>query len=176
MIQLLQSNTTLDIRINNDETEPFNSNMGSPQGDALSGELFDIYFEESLRKVRSFGHDTNSNNDENGNKPSSFLPQDAIYAGDADLLTTSENKTLSQTDLRDSTKRQLEGTQQQNGANRSLQRRQKYRSLEDRKKAWFPFTKYRRYTKKKQFQRFWCFHRQQLRQLKGKDYTFPTRF
>ena len=39
MIQLLVSNTTLDVRINNAETEPFSSNMGSPQGDALSGVL-----------------------------------------------------------------------------------------------------------------------------------------
>ena len=30
MIQLLLSNTTLDIRINNADTEPYASNMGSP--------------------------------------------------------------------------------------------------------------------------------------------------
>ena len=53
MIQLLLSKTKLDVRINNAETEPFISNIGSPQGDALSGVLFDIYFEESLRKVRN---------------------------------------------------------------------------------------------------------------------------
>jgi len=76
MIQLLLSNTTLDIRINKAETEPFNSNMGSPQGDALSGVLFDIYFEETLRKVRNFRHEMKSNKDDedNGNTPLSFLP------------------------------------------------------------------------------------------------------
>eukprot|EP00795_Rhopilema_esculentum_P003525 gene3525-biopygen1 len=91
MIQLLLSNTTLDVRINNAETEPFSSNMGSPQGDALSGVLFNIYFEESLRKVRNFRHEINSkDHEENGNWSPTFLPQEAIYADDADFLTTSE--------------------------------------------------------------------------------------
>jgi len=94
MIQLLLSNTTLDIRINKAEAEPFISNMGSPQGDALSGVLFDIYFEELLRKVRNFRHEMKSNKDDedNGNTPLSFLPQEAIYAVDADFLTTNENE------------------------------------------------------------------------------------
>ena len=48
MIQLSLSNTTLDVRINNAETVPFSSNMGLAQGDALSGVLFDIFFEETL--------------------------------------------------------------------------------------------------------------------------------
>ncbi|XP_065062423.1 uncharacterized protein LOC135689200 [Rhopilema esculentum] len=91
MIQLLLSNTTLDVRINNAETEPFSSNMGSPQGDALSGVLFNIYFEESLRKVRNFRHEIKSkDHEENGNWSPTFLLQEAIYADDADFLTTSE--------------------------------------------------------------------------------------
>ena len=85
MIQLLLINTTLDVRKNNAETEPFSSNMGSPQGDALSGVLFNIYFEESLRQVRNFRHEINSKDDEkSGNWSPTFLPQKAIYADDAD--------------------------------------------------------------------------------------------
>ena len=36
------------------DTEPttFNTIIGSPQGDGLSGVLFHIYFENSLRKLR----------------------------------------------------------------------------------------------------------------------------
>ena len=65
--------------------------MGPPQGDALSGVLFNIYFEESLRKVRNFRHEINSKDDgESGNWSPTFLPQEAIYADDADFLTTSE--------------------------------------------------------------------------------------
>ena len=68
--------------------------MGSPQGDALSGVLFDIYFEESLHKVRNIWHEMKSNQDDqdNGNTPLSFLPQEAIYADDADLPTTNEDE------------------------------------------------------------------------------------
>ena len=94
MIQLLLSNNMLDIRINKTETKPYNSNMGSQQGDSLSGVLFNVYFEESLCKVRNFRLEMNSNNDDkdNGNTPVSFLPQEAIYADDADFLTTDENE------------------------------------------------------------------------------------
>ena len=49
MVRLLLSNTTLEIRI---ETEEFVSNIGSPQGDGISGILFNIYL-ESLRRMRS---------------------------------------------------------------------------------------------------------------------------
>ena len=91
MIQFLLSNTNLDVRINNAEREPFSSNMGSPQGDALSDVLFNIYFEESLRKVRNLRHEINSKDDEeSGNWSPTFLPHEAIYADDADFLTTSE--------------------------------------------------------------------------------------
>ena len=80
MIQLLLSNTTLYVRINNAETGPFSSNIGSPQGDALSVVLFNIYFEESLRKVRTFRQELASEDgeEENGKKSPIFLPQEAI--------------------------------------------------------------------------------------------------
>ena len=53
-IRVLLSNTTLEIKVNSDEiiSVPFNTNVGSPQGDGLSGKLFTIYFEASLRKLR----------------------------------------------------------------------------------------------------------------------------
>ena len=38
--------------MNDTTTKSFSSNIGSPQGVALSGLLFDIYFENSLRKFR----------------------------------------------------------------------------------------------------------------------------
>ena len=33
------------------ETEPFDSNIGSPQGDGMSGRMYDIYFKNALRSV-----------------------------------------------------------------------------------------------------------------------------
>ena len=59
--------------MNNVETEPFTSNIGSPQGDGISGVLFDIYFEASLRKIREklnlLSNITSKTN----------LPEEAIY-------------------------------------------------------------------------------------------------
>ena len=50
IIRLLLTNTTMQLRTNND-VKIFISNIGSPQGDSISGVLFNIYFEASLRKV-----------------------------------------------------------------------------------------------------------------------------
>ena len=52
MIRILLSNTTLELKMKDTKTKMFKSNIGSPQGDGLSGLLFDVYFENSLRKVR----------------------------------------------------------------------------------------------------------------------------
>ena len=55
MIKALLSKTTLEIKTNNNNIEsiPFRTNIGSPQGDGLSGTLFTVYFEASLRKLRN---------------------------------------------------------------------------------------------------------------------------
>ena len=67
--------------------------MGSPQGDALSGVLFNMYFEESLRRVRTFRHAMDSDDgEESGSRSPTFLPKEAIYTDDADFLTTSEEE------------------------------------------------------------------------------------
>ena len=58
MIRILLSNNT-EINIENSETEstPFKTNKGSPQGDAISGVFFTVYFERALgilrEKIRS---------------------------------------------------------------------------------------------------------------------------
>ena len=52
MCILLLSNTTLDIKMNGVETESFVSNIGSSQGDRISGVFFNIYLEGSLRRTR----------------------------------------------------------------------------------------------------------------------------
>ena len=82
IIRLLLSNTTLTIKLNNVKAEPFQSNTGSPQGDALSGTLFNIYLEYALRKIRSFFK----------NDTISSLPQETIYADDVDFITTEKEK------------------------------------------------------------------------------------
>ena len=63
--------------------------------------VFDIiYFEQSLRKVRSFWYATDSNNDDedNGNMPLPSAPQETISANSPDFLTTNENEKNTITD------------------------------------------------------------------------------
>ena len=50
--RLLLSNTTLDVKMNGLKTKNFQSNIGSLQGDGISGILFNIYFEATLRRTR----------------------------------------------------------------------------------------------------------------------------
>ena len=53
IIQLLLSNTTLNVKISGANTEePFLTNKGTPQGDSLSPVLFIIYLEQALKNVR----------------------------------------------------------------------------------------------------------------------------
>ena len=52
MVKFLLKDTKLQIKMSDIEPTTFNTNIGSPQGDGLSGVLFNIYFENSLRKLR----------------------------------------------------------------------------------------------------------------------------
>ena len=85
MVRFLLTNATLEIKMNNLETQPFESNIGSPQGDGLSGTLFNIYFEHVLRKLRSQLQQKDSTQH-------TELPIELIYADDADFLTNNVQK------------------------------------------------------------------------------------
>ena len=50
MGKFLLKDTKLQIKMSDIEPITFNTNIGSRQGDGLSGVLFNIYFENSLRK------------------------------------------------------------------------------------------------------------------------------
>lgn len=84
IVRRLLSNTTLEVRVKGAETKPFISNVGSPQGGSISGPLFEIYFEHSLREVRTeivnFEVTQRIQKDES-------LPDEMIYADDCDFLT-----------------------------------------------------------------------------------------
>ena len=84
MIRYLLTNTTLKVKINGVEGEPFTSNIGSSQGDGLSGKLYTIYFEASLRELRSIL-------DQAEVLPPT-LPEEAIYADDADFIDQEEDR------------------------------------------------------------------------------------
>ena len=82
LIRILLSNTTLQVQFNGILTAPFQSTIGSPQGDGLSPLLFAIYLEAALRELR-----------ERGPKRPELdvilgLPEYAIYADDTDFIST----------------------------------------------------------------------------------------
>ena len=84
MIRYLLSNTTLKVKINGAEAEAFKSNIGSPQGDGLSGKLYTIYFEASLRELRPILDQAQT--------LSPTIPEEAIYADDADFIAEEEKR------------------------------------------------------------------------------------
>ena len=100
ILRILLSETTLEIKIKGAQTTPFKSNIGSPQGDALSGCLFTIYFEASLRKFREKIELNNITQDHSyAKKYIPQLPEECIYADDADFITTSQMRKTKVTSL-----------------------------------------------------------------------------
>ena len=53
LIRILLANTSLQVQFNGVMTAPFQSTVGSPQGDGLSPLLFAIYLEAALRELRA---------------------------------------------------------------------------------------------------------------------------
>jgi len=80
MIRLLLSNTSLKVRFNGIVTDAFNSNIGSPQGDALSPILFAIYLEHALRLLRGQVQRPQADLE-------AAVPGELIYADDTDFIS-----------------------------------------------------------------------------------------
>ncbi|GFS10287.1 ankyrin repeat protein [Elysia marginata] len=74
------SNTTLETRINKADIQaPFNSNIGTPQGDGLSPVLFTIYLKHALRKTQTVIDDPTTKLEE-------LIPREIAYAEDVDFI------------------------------------------------------------------------------------------
>ena len=52
MCHLLLSKTTIKIKFDDHDLESFLANIGSPQGDGISGTFFNIELENALRRLR----------------------------------------------------------------------------------------------------------------------------
>ena len=85
LIRILLANTSLIVRFNGILTQSFESNIGSPQGDALSPILFAVYLEYALRELRKDGPQ----------RPrvdlDADIPLEAIYADDVDFISLCHN-------------------------------------------------------------------------------------
>ena len=95
IIRVLLSKTTIRIRTPEGvQSNPFVSNIGSPQGDGISGTLFNIYFENALRKIRTELSSTYVDIEHSySSQPCDYhLPDEMEYADDADFLTEHESR------------------------------------------------------------------------------------
>ena len=86
----LLAETTLEVRIENAQSDTFESNIGSPQGDSISGPLFTLYLNGALQQIK----------DEMQKEPidcrdinlgwvemtESNIPEEILYAGDCDFI------------------------------------------------------------------------------------------
>jgi hypothetical protein len=83
MIAALLDHTTLQAKIKNVLSDPIETNIGAPQGDSLSPVLFVIYLELAMRQIRS-----NCERDKIRPDEDALIPNEAIYADDTELLST----------------------------------------------------------------------------------------
>ena len=87
MCRLLLSKTTIQIQYGKHERDTVTTNVGTPQGDAISGTFFNVEFERSLRSLRE-----KMNEDEPSIEHSYAIknirpPSELIYADDSDFAT-----------------------------------------------------------------------------------------
>ena len=86
MCHLLLSNTKIRIKYGTHEQEEVKTNIGSPQGDAISGTFFNIAFENSLRTLRE-RMNSSEPSIEHSYAASTKPPAELIYADDSDFVT-----------------------------------------------------------------------------------------
>ena len=90
MARLLHSNTST----KGGETESFQSNKGSPQGESISRIFFNIFLEDSLRRARCEFKLKKPDIEHSCSKTEkSSLPKEIVYADDTDFIfKTKEEK------------------------------------------------------------------------------------
>ena len=81
MVAALLDHTTLQAKIKNALSSPFETNIGAPQGDSLSPVLFIIYLELAMRGIRAACPRPDRDQ---------HIPNEAIYADDTDYISGSK--------------------------------------------------------------------------------------
>ena len=97
ILRILLADTTLEVKINNADSSPFSSNIGSPQGDSISGPLFTIYLDDKIQMIKEMIEkepiDCRDINQQLLEKIKSEIPNDILYADDCDFVTEIEKMT-----------------------------------------------------------------------------------
>ncbi len=82
--QFLLAETSLQVKLKDVLSAPFDTTIESPQGDGMSPMFFAIYLERALRKVREIA--PLKPQVDNG------LPSELIYADDVDIVTNEKER------------------------------------------------------------------------------------
>ena len=89
MIRKMLTGTKLSIKVNDHVgKESFITNIGSPQGDGISGINFNIYFENALKEIRHKRQAFKEAQEMLNIPIDETHPTESIYADDADFIDT----------------------------------------------------------------------------------------
>ena len=91
ILRVLLAETTLEVKVENAQATPFMSNIGSPQGDSISGPLFTMYLNNALQQLKvamdTEEIDVREINSQWIERTNSNLPNEMEYADDCDFAT-----------------------------------------------------------------------------------------
>ena len=94
ILSTLLAETTLEVKVENAQATTFESNIGSPQGDSISGLLFTLYFNRALQQIKDEMQkepiDCRDINPRWVEKMESSIPEEIVYADDCDFITEIE--------------------------------------------------------------------------------------
>ena len=94
-MRVLLSDTIIEVKIEGAQTNAFIANIGSPQGDSISGPLFTIYLYDQLeRAIQQEILDVRDINPKWIKMINSSLPNEMINADDCDFLTEIEKNKI----------------------------------------------------------------------------------
>ena len=94
ILSTLLAETTLAVKMKNAQATTFESNIGSPQGDSISGPLFTLYFYIGLQQIKGKMQkepiDCRDINPRGVEKMGSSIPEEVVYPDDCDFITEIE--------------------------------------------------------------------------------------
>ena len=94
ILRTLLAEATLEVKVENAQATTFESNIGSPQGDSISGPLFTLYFNRALQQIKDEMQkepiDCRDINPRWVEKMESSIPEEIVYADDCNFITETE--------------------------------------------------------------------------------------
>ena len=98
VLSTVLAETTLESKVENAQATTFESNIGSPQGNSISGPLFTLYFNRALQQIKNEMWkepiDCRDMNPRWVEKMESSISEEIVYADDCAFLAENNRKSL----------------------------------------------------------------------------------